>query len=124
MSGQSIFLKSNEKPSESNAVDRFIAEKTGRLPGSAKLIFALDATASRGPTWDMARRLTGDMVREAATAGRLQMQLLFFSGGMDTPRRCASSEWMTDPTEIRADDGASAVRIRLHPDRQSAGAHH
>ena len=100
MSGQSIFLKSNEKPSESNAVDRFIAEKTGRLPGSAKLIFALDATASRGPTWDMARGLTSDMIREAASVGQLEMQLVFFSGGMDTPRRCAVSEWTTDPVQF------------------------
>jgi hypothetical protein len=85
----------DNQPNEQSAVDKFI-EKTGRT-GVGRLLFVLDATASRGPTWDMARALTGDMIREAASVGQLEMQLVFFSGGMDTPRRCAVSEWTTDP---------------------------
>ena len=89
----------DNQPNEQSVVDKFIAKKTGRT-GVGRLLFVLDATASRGPTWDMARGLTGDMIREAASVGQLEMQLVFFSGGMDMPRRCAVSEWVTDPVRF------------------------
>lgn len=93
-------LKTHDNQSmEQSHIDKFIAQQTGRI-GGGKLIFAFDATASRGPTWDMARGLTGDMIREAASVGRLEMQVVFFSGGAETPRRCAASEWMTDPVRF------------------------
>jgi hypothetical protein len=41
--------------------------------------FALDATASRQPTWDTACELQVDMFREAATTGGLDMQLVYYS---------------------------------------------
>ena len=47
-------------------VDAFLAEKEAaqsRAPG--RIIFALDATRSRQPTWDAASQLQGDMFREA-----------------------------------------------------------
>jgi hypothetical protein len=97
MTGQSIFLRSNSKSDKSPSVDQYIASRTGRLPGSGKLVFILDATASRAPAWDMARGLTGDMIREA---GRLQMQLAFFCGGLDTPSRCSASDWISDPAQF------------------------
>ena len=114
------FLKTHDNQSlEQSHIDKFIAQQTGRI-GGGKLIFALDATASRGPTWDMARGLTGDMIREAASVGQLEMQLVFFSGGMDTPRRCASSEWMTDPTrfvrtmeQVRCESGYTQIAKAL-----------
>src|SRR2546430_6327434 len=39
-----------------------------------RLIFALDATMSRQPTWDTACRLQADMFREAAAIGGLGVQ--------------------------------------------------
>ena len=41
-----------------------------------RLIFALDATASRERTWDTACTLQADMFREAASAGGLDLQLV------------------------------------------------
>jgi hypothetical protein len=35
-----------------------------------------------------------------ATVGRLQMQLVFFQGGLDTPLRCLTSEWTSDPARF------------------------
>jgi hypothetical protein len=70
---------------------------TGRPQASGKLIFALDSTASRGPTLDMSRGLTGEMIREAASVGRLDMQLVYFRGGSDGPKECRASEWTSDP---------------------------
>ena len=60
------------------------------------------------------------MIREAATSVDSQMQLVFFSGGMDTPRRCASSEWMTDPIrfvrtmeQVRCESGYTQIAKAL-----------
>jgi hypothetical protein len=100
MPGQSLFLKPKDRPGES-AADRFLASQG---VASGRLIFALDATASREPTWDMARGLTGDMIREA---GRLSLQLAYFRGGNDSPRECAASPWTSEPIEL----GRLIVRI-------------
>ena len=68
--------------------------------GNGRLIFALDATASRKPTWDIARDLTGDMIREAASVGSLGLQLVYFRGGSDGPRECVTTNWMSDPIRL------------------------
>jgi hypothetical protein len=94
MSGHSLFLESTENDGRSAQVDRFLA---ARGAGSGRLIFALDATASRKPTWDIARGLTGDMIREAASVGSLGLQLVYFRGGSHGPRECVTSNWMSDP---------------------------
>jgi hypothetical protein len=97
MSGQSLFLKNTENEGRSAQVDRFLA---ARGAGSGRLIFALDATASRKPTWDIAGRLTGDMIREAASVGSLSLQLVYFRGGSDGPRECFTTNWMSDPIRL------------------------
>lgn len=98
-----IFLKTNDKsdnPSlKPSAVDRFLQSMNAN-GGSERLIFALDATASRGPTWDMAKGLTGDMIREVAAIGRLSLQLVYFRGGLDVPKQCSASDWISDPTRL------------------------
>jgi hypothetical protein len=97
MSGQSLFLKSTESEGRSVQVDRFLA---ARGAGDGRLIFALDATASRAPTWELARGLTGDMIREAASVGSLSLQLVYFRGGSDGPKECFTSNWMSDPIRL------------------------
>ena len=37
------------------------------------------------------------MIREAASVGRLAMQLVFFSGGLERSPRCSASAWISDP---------------------------
>jgi hypothetical protein len=61
-----------------------------------RLIFALDATASRQPTWDTACTLQADMFREAATAGGLDMQLVYYRD----LNECRASRWISDPTQL------------------------
>lgn len=51
-----------------------------RTSGDARLIFALDATASRQPTWDMATQLQAEMFQVAQSLGGLQVQLCYFRG--------------------------------------------
>jgi hypothetical protein len=66
------------------AVDAFVeAAKrapTPALSGRGRLIFALDATMSRQPTWDMAQALQGRMFEAASRLGGLDVQLAYFRG--------------------------------------------
>ena len=48
--------------------------------GNGRLIFALDATASRQPTWDRAARLQAEMFHAASAVGSLEIQLCFYRG--------------------------------------------
>jgi hypothetical protein len=43
-----------------------------------RLMFALDATASRAPTWAIARDLQAKMFRETAPIGHLDVQLTYY----------------------------------------------
>ncbi|GAC1561846.1 MAG: hypothetical protein NVS2B5_26450 [Beijerinckiaceae bacterium] len=45
-----------------------------------RLIFALDATMSRQPTWDLAQSLQGRMFESTAALGGLDVQLVYFRG--------------------------------------------
>jgi hypothetical protein len=48
--------------------------------GRARLLFAIDATASRQPTWDLACELQADMFRSSADVGALMVQLAYYRG--------------------------------------------
>src|SRR6201982_2585832 len=63
-----------------------------------RLIFALDATMSRQPTWDTACRLQSDMFAEAGTVGGLDVQLVYFRG-LD---ECRASHWVADARRLAA----------------------
>jgi hypothetical protein len=66
--------------------------------GRGRLIFALDATMSRQPTWDTACALQGEMFREAASAGGLDIQLVYFRGLGE----CRASGWVTATEKLAA----------------------
>jgi hypothetical protein len=58
------------------------ARKTpaARASGRGRLIFALDATMSRQPTWDLAQALQAKMFQTAAALGGLEVQLVYYRG--------------------------------------------
>lgn len=66
-------------------IDRFI-KRVSQLPAQpggttgGRLIFALDATASREAAWDQACQLQAEMFTETAALGGLQAQLVFYRG--------------------------------------------
>jgi len=62
----------------------------------ARLVFALDATMSRQPTWDTACRLQADMFNEAAAVGGLDVQLVYFRGVGE----CRASRFVSDPRAL------------------------
>jgi len=70
-------------PSSSQQVQAFL-KAAASLPATraraGRLIFALDATASREHLWDQACQIQGDMFAEAGKQGGLQIQLCYFRG--------------------------------------------
>ncbi len=61
-----------------------------------RLIFALDATMSRQPTWDTACQLQADMFKEAAAVGGLDVQLVYFRGLTE----CRASTWVSQADRL------------------------
>lgn len=61
-----------------------------------RLVFALDATMSRQPTWDMACKLQAEMFEEAGAVGGLDVQLVYYRG----LEECASSKWVSEPKRL------------------------
>jgi hypothetical protein len=87
--------------SSRSEIDAFLAQ-VGKLapstePGKrGRLIFALDATMSRQPTWDTACRLQADMFREAASIGGLDIQLAYYRGLSE----CRVSGWVSEAERL------------------------
>ena len=77
--------KVNETPLNKSAVRGF-----------GRLVFAMDATASREPTWDQACQIQGEMFRETASLGGLQVQLIYYRGFGE----CRASKWAKDSREL------------------------
>ncbi|MFN3743443.1 MAG: VWA domain-containing protein [Hyphomicrobiaceae bacterium] len=81
-------------------VDAFLAQVKALRPqtttGRGRLVFAMDATMSRQPTWDMALALQADMFHAVAEVGGLDVQLVFFRGAGE----CRASKWVSDPDAL------------------------
>jgi len=83
-----------------------------------RLIFTLDATMSRQPTWDVASSLQGRMFEATVVIGSLDVQLVYFRGSSE----CQASSWFPDAHElvkrmrtIRCESGATQiVRVLRH----------
>lgn len=68
-------------------------------PGTnGRLLFALDATMSRQPTWDAACQLQAAMFRETAAVGGLDVQLVYYRGFNE----CRSSPWVSQAERLAA----------------------
>jgi hypothetical protein len=100
------------KPSETSSsaeIDAFLRQaRTLAAPseGRGRLIFALDATMSRQPTWDTACRLQAEMFDEAGRVGGLTVQLVYFRGYGE----CRASRWVADTRTLR--DLMTGIEVR------------
>ena len=83
----SAFLR---KVNETSSPAMGVTGKRGRL------IFAMDATASREPTWDQACQIQGEMFNETLTLGGLEVQLIFYRGFGE----CRASKWAPNAKEL------------------------
>lgn len=87
-------------PSSGSDIDAFLAEVKSTAPASAargRLIFALDATMSRQPTWDLACELQAEMFDAAASVGGLSVQLVYFRGIGES----RASSWVANARALR-----------------------
>ena len=88
------------RPSGSDEIAAFVAKARAMSPHAAgargRMVFALDATMSRQPTWDMACALQADMFREAAALGSLDIRLVYYRG-LD---ECRASGWISDSARL------------------------
>jgi hypothetical protein len=66
--------------------------------GRGRLIFGLDATASRQETWDTACTLQAQMFEEAARVGSLDIQLVYYRGH----KECSATRWISDAKTLAA----------------------
>jgi hypothetical protein len=110
-----------------SGVAAFLAEVAARRPApeaSGRLVFALDATMSRQPTWDLACSLQAEMFDAAARAGGLDVQLVYFRGH----REARASRWVSDAgalkrlmTGIACHGGLTQIaRVLEHAEREAA----
>jgi hypothetical protein len=82
---------------EGNKVDAFLTQMRATRSGPrGRLIFSLDATASRQPLWDTACQLQAGMFHEAALIGGLDVQLVYYRG-LD---ECRASRWLSQPKHL------------------------
>ena len=80
-------------------VDAFLSRVKSMTPavsGGGRLIFAMDATMIRQPTWDLALKLQSDMFRAVKEVGGLDVQLVYFRGLNET----RASKWVGDPEAL------------------------
>jgi hypothetical protein len=82
--GEDAAKTSLARATQDSAIDAFLEKAQGLAParsgGRGRLIFSLDATMSRQPTWDAAQALQGEMFATAAGLGGLDVQLVYFRG--------------------------------------------
>lgn len=93
-------MKQIQSTSTSAEVTEFLRQ-AAKVPVTSlargRLIFALDATASRQPTWDRACQLQGDMFTAAAELRGLALQLVWYRGYGEFQ----AEPWLTDSAEMQ-----------------------
>ncbi len=88
------------------------------------LIFAIDATMSRQPAWDMALALQSSMFDAVQSIGGLDVQLVYFRGHDE----CRASQWTGDAaglqrlmTGVECRGGHTQIRkVLVHARREAA----
>jgi hypothetical protein len=112
------------KPSSSAEVDAFLNKVRTLQPASSgrgRLIFAMDATMSRQPAWDLALSLQSEMFQAVKAVGGLDVQLMYFRGFSE----CQASRWVGDADtlarlmrQVHCEGGHTQIRKVLSHARQ------
>lgn len=90
------------RKSTASEVDAFLKKvadtpaASNRASGRGRLLFALDATASREPTWDQACNIQGEMFLASSKLGGLDVKLCFYRGF----RQLLTTSWCNDSSEL------------------------
>jgi hypothetical protein len=87
------------RQSSSQDIDRFLQQSRNISAFVAKqprLLFAIDATASRQPTWDRASQVQQEMFQATSGVASLAVQLAYYRGF----RQFFTSPWLTDSEQL------------------------
>lgn len=116
-----------EERSSRAEIDAFLKQVRTLKPagaGRGRLIFAMDATMSRQPSWDLALELQADMFNAVKAVGGLDVQLVYFRGFNE----CQASKWVGDTEalarlmrKVNCEGGFTQIRkVLAHAKRESA----
>ena len=108
-------------------IDAFLKDVRALQPsgsGHGRLIFAMDATMSRQPSWDLALELQADMFKAVKAVGGLDVQVVYFRGFNE----CQASRWVGDPEalarlmrRVSCEGGYTQIRkVLAHAKRENA----
>lgn len=91
-------LPSKAKSAEVDAfLEKVATAPVTKAPGvRGRLIFGMDATASREPTWDRACQIQGEMFEATAALGGLDVQLVYYRGFGE----CKASPWVGNSADL------------------------
>ena len=94
--------------------------------GTGRLLFAMDATASREPAWDRACRIQSEMFAATATLGGLNVQLCYYRGFNEfhaTPWLSRADDMIERMNGVRCAGGVTQVaRVLKHAKGENAGS--
>jgi hypothetical protein len=126
-----VASKRNDLTRDRDDVDvaRFLAKAKAIPPPARKgsrrgrLMFAMDATASREPSWDRACQIQGEMFEITSSLGGLDVQLCHYRGFNEF----RASPWVADAralatqmAAVRCAGGATQIlRVLRHAEQQS-----
>ena len=109
------------QPSSQEDVNRFLQQvRNTALPakrdGRARLIFGMDATASREPLWDRACHIQAQMFEATASMGGIEIQLAYYRGFGEfkaAPWAAEADVLQKRMTSIRCAAGQTQIRRLL-----------
>ena len=100
------------------------APRLGPAGARGRLLFAMDATASREASWDMACQIQGDMFAETSTLGGLDVQLVYYRGFREfraSPWVSSSADLIPFMTRVRCLGGHTQIeRVLRYAARENA----
>ena len=111
--------KPPQRRSSSGEIDKFLTRSTTlarQAETGARLIFAIDATASRQPTWDRACKLQGEMFLSTRNLGGLSVQLVYYRGLNDlraTPWLVDEHALLQQMSQVRCEGGYTQIERLL-----------
>lgn len=115
--------------SSGSEIDAFLNKAKALAPagdGGGRLLFALDATASREPVWDRAMQIQSEMFLEASRIGSLRIKLAYYRGFMECyalPWSASGAELLGKMTGIRCAAGTTQIEriLELAIDENARG---
>ena len=99
---EDFLSKSDKKTSDNKSVAEFLS-KSNQLAASTpadssgRLLFAMDATASREHAWDMACQIQADMFMSTQSIGALEISLCYYRGYGEF----RAFDWTTNAAKLR-----------------------